>query len=553
MENAQFLSKKYNNLHTSPEVASAAQRTEKQTGEKVPQSPEKKIQNYLDRFSEVLNREDPEERQQGIAALKKVLHKELIIKDENINYEYLIKQQQRIAEDEGRPFDRNDIDGQTLDQFRSIKKESIISGQKHSLNEWIDYLSSPDAMYPDWAKYWAFRSMTQMGGYIKKEGRFSRRTQDSTQPFPTLNIGSLAKTISFVQEAAHIDRLPKDSPKRKEIDERLEHVIKSIHTLPEDFDDREPEEQERLITKQGENEASLRKLLSSENFSKIYTHLLESRGEFSQEQLETIAGYWKTYEQGSSANELYESLQGYPLEWCTAENYSTAQEQLEGGDFHVYYSENAKGKTVIPRLAIRMEGKDKIAENPRGIEAKQNIDQYIQPVLDEKIKAFGQEGKRFMKKSEDMKRMTDITKKHRTGQELSKEDLRFIYELDGEIEGFGYQRDPRIEETIAQRDQRKDLADVLNYRPEQIALTQEEALAGDYMYFSGNIDLDSLSSAEGLSLPEQIGGGLDLRGLSSAEGLSLPEQIGGGLYLDRLSSADKDILREKYPQHADKI
>ena len=105
MENPEFLKKKYNTLHTSPEVESAAHRSEFRTGEKIPQSPEKRIQNYLDRFSEILNREDQMGREQGIKALKKILHKELLIKEEHIPFDYFLDQEQHIAEQlgHGRP------------------------------------------------------------------------------------------------------------------------------------------------------------------------------------------------------------------------------------------------------------------------------------------------------------------------------------------------------------------------------------------------------------------------------------------------------------------
>jgi|GEM_PF-1096303 len=69
----------------------------------------------------------------------------------------------------------------------------------------------------------------------------------------------------------------------------------------------------------------------------------------------------------------------------------------------------------------------------------------------------------------------------------------------------------------------------------------------------GDLSLWGLTSAEGLTLPEHIGGGLNLSNLTSAEGLTLPERIGGDLDLSKLTSADKQMLREKYPQHIEKI
>ena len=491
MENPQFLKKKYNNLHTSPEVASAANRTEKQTGEKIPQSPEKQIQNYLDRFSEILDREDPEKRQQGIEALKKVLHKELVIKKENIPLDYFLDQEQNIAErlGHGRP--------EATDGWKERKTNEILQGQQRSLDIWIDYLSSSDAMYPDWAKYWAFRSMTQMGGYDKEKGKFGKRTETSSQPFPTLNIACMAKTIDLVQRHLEITGLTKDSTERQKKEKELSYALN--------------------------HDSQYKDLLSTENFSKLYTHALEQFSGMSWESLENIAGQWKTYEQGSEPDELYDSLQGYPLEWCTATNIETARDQLEGGDFHVYYSQNKDGISTIPRLAIRMEY-DSIAEI-RGIEKDQNIDSFINPVLDEKLHEFGGEGESYLKKSQDMKQMTAITEKHIAGQELNKEDLRFLYELDGEIEGFGYEEDPRINEIKNQRDKLMDLSAIF-----------------DCKYYEGNLNLDTLSSAEGLVLPEHIGGYLDLSDLSLAKGLVLPNHIEGNLYLNGLTSVEGLVL-----------
>ena len=65
MEGPDFLKEKYQ-LQNSPEVASAELRTEVRTGEDVPQKPSARIENYLNRFNEVLEREDPNKRERGI-------------------------------------------------------------------------------------------------------------------------------------------------------------------------------------------------------------------------------------------------------------------------------------------------------------------------------------------------------------------------------------------------------------------------------------------------------------------------------------------------------
>ena len=83
MENPKFLKDKYD-LHNAPEVEAAAKRKELRTGEKVGQEPGARIQNYLDRFGEILGREDEDRRGGGIEAIKRLLHRKFVIKPEDI-------------------------------------------------------------------------------------------------------------------------------------------------------------------------------------------------------------------------------------------------------------------------------------------------------------------------------------------------------------------------------------------------------------------------------------------------------------------------------------
>jgi hypothetical protein len=81
------------------------------------------------------------------------------------------------------------------------------------------------------------------------------------------------------------------------------------------------------------------------------------------------------------------------------------------------------------------------------------------------------------------------------------------------------------------------------YTPEEVD-NKIQPLKVEYNEFTqhaevvGVLDLRSLTSAEGLELPDSIGGFLDLRSLTSAEGLELPDSIGGDLYLGSLTTAE---------------
>ena len=69
--------------------------------------------------------------------------------------------------------------------------------------------------------------------------------------------------------------------------------------------------------------------------------------------------------------------------------------------------------------------------------------------------------------------------------------------------------------------------------------------SNDRYTWDGDLDLGGLTSAKGLTLPQEIGGDLNLGGLTSAEGLTLPQEIGGDLYLGGLTSAERESVRAR--------
>lgn len=426
-----FLKNKFPTLHASSEVESAVKRYDKKTEEKVSRKPEERIKTYLDRFAEILNRPESKEMHRGVEALKQILFKENVIAEANIP-ERVYELEQEVA------FNQGHGQIEITDEYRIRKNQEIIAGQKDSLSSWVDYLSSKDALYPMWAKYWVMNSILKVGKYNKEKRAFDKRGKNSVATFPPMNTGAVAKAISVIQEK-----------------------IKNGDTGEiKNFSNLEDEEFQRVLNK--------------EDFAKIYALALESMPEFSEVGMENIKGEWVRYEQipyqeegenggriHSQTQRLFDSLQGYPLEWCTGQNIDTAETQLKGGDFHVYYSENNKGENKIPRVAIRMEA-NQIAE-VRGIEANQNMDRYILPVVEGKMGDFGEEGEKYKKRVGDMTKLTEIynrsfgIKDKETGRkeslraELSPEELDFIYELNGQIEGFGNEKDPRINEIIINR------------------------------------------------------------------------------------------------------
>jgi hypothetical protein len=389
-------------------------------------------------------------RERGVEALKKVINDKFVIKPNEIP-ESAFLLEQRIARELG--YGTVEL----TEEFKKQKTAEIINNQTRSLDKWIDYLSSSDATYPDWAKYWAFRSMLDMGKLLKEEDedggervRFQKRTKDTVAAFPPMNPRALAETISQIKKRIAEKAKPKE--------EQTPVENKSVKLSDQEF----------------------RKLLSTEDFSKIYAQFLVEMPEYSTEGLQEIRGEWIKYEQGSDGAPLVQSLEGHPLEWCTA-NLDTANTQLQGGDFYIYYSVDASGKPLIPRAAIRMQ-ENHIAE-VRGIAPDQNVDPYIAPVIEAKMKEFGAEGDAYKKKSADMEQVTELEDKTRRRINFTKDDLMFIYEINAPIEGFGYQRDPRVEELRAARNPEEDMPIVFECTKDQIARNVGEIKKDTKAYF----------------------------------------------------------------------
>jgi len=438
-----FLHKKDPQLHASTSVRHE-QKRRRRAGQETSHRPTDMIANWLEVIEKTHtgHADDP----QVLERIKDFYHKRHVIKPEDVPEAAFLLEQQ-IARELGHGT------VELTDEFKERKTNQIIADQKESLNRWIDYLSSENADYPMWAKYWAFTSMVQMGKFEKVEkgkpgkeeeyGRFAKRERDTVAAFPMMNPRALANTISAMEKKLERKQMPKD--------ERKKTPVKNLS--------------DRL------SDPEFQQLLSTEEFSKLYAQFLIEIPEYSTEGLQETRGEWKKYEKGSDPKPLVDSLDGHPLEWCTA-NLDTARTQLEGGDFYVYYSYDQEEKPTIPRVAIRMTG-DKIAE-VRGIAQGQNMDPYIGDAVDEKLEEFPDKEK-YKKKLEDMRRLTEIEKLVKGGGEkLEIEDLKFLYEMDEKIQGFGQGRDPRIEEVKEKRDQKKDYAQLYNRPEEEIALTMDD-------------------------------------------------------------------------------
>ena len=409
-------------LQKSEEVQDAVEKQERLTGEKIPNNPNERIEAYLGRLEKIFLNPDERVRERNIEMLRPAIYENFLIKPGEVPESYFLMQQ-RIARERG----------QTIETIpEDVKKQMIdvaIKDQKHSLDQWIDYLTSDDAAYPAYFKYFVFRNIVKLSQFDKGLGKFKSRTENTIAPYPDIYRAPLAKICDIYEQIA------KDNKK-----------LKTDSKLQEQF---------------------------SKKFPKLYAEFISESLAVRIENKEQVKGEWCKYKKGNKddAKTLYESVQAKGTGWCI-EGKTTSESYIEQGDFYVYYTYDQNENPIQPRIAIQMNGSQ--IGQIRGILEHQELEPIMSDVLEEKLKEFGPEADAYKKKNFDMKHLTEIEKKIKLGQHLSPCELKFLYEVDNKIECFGYDRDPRIAELREQRNLEEDMLVIFECKKEQIAHNPKE-------------------------------------------------------------------------------
>ncbi len=385
-----FIDHIYQELINSDEVKKAIQRRGVN-----PKNREEAVRYYMERMQNAHN------TQRKINILKRFYYKKYVIDHLPENY---VEHQWRIAREQGMGNIR------ITDEIKSEMLRQIQEEQKKSIDNWLTYLNSADAMYPMWFKFYAFQGMLKLGQFDKAKKKFRKRTKDTTSPYIDVN----------------------------------PEVLGQMYTLLS-----------KMISNGKLNEEEVKALENGESFQRLYTYLLIQMEEHRIVTGHGTEGIWIKYDQGSNYQQLWQSLQGKNTGWCTA-GEETCKRQIKNGDFYVYYTYDKDGNPTEPRIAIRMNGQNEIAE-VRGIGKDQNIEPEMIDIAEAKLKEFpNKEGEKYQKKSHDMKLLTQIEEKTNNNEELTEEEIIFLYEIKSNIEGFGWGKDPRIKEIISKRNVKDD-------------------------------------------------------------------------------------------------
>ena len=437
METSHFLPEKYADLAGSKQVERAVKKKIRQ-GDKGPATKEGRVEAYMDRLEQVTAKKERKsasgrelDGNKGFDLLKhKILDRfTMNIGDEETLTkiaEGLYESEKRLAIEQGRGGDIQKLEStqDIIEHYKPLIREKA-EIQRKTLSFWLDYLQQNDAKQPMDFRYFVVRSLEKMGMLDKEKLTYSKRASTTVAPFPELNseaLGWVYKRLSEGLEPEYLVAQDEETQKKKE---------------------------------------TILSLIKSKDFAKLYAFaLVETAGKLNRESVE---GQWKKYNQNSDFAILENNLKGKGTGWCTAEG--SAQAQLQGGDFYVYYTKSNSGYTE-PRIAIRMEG-ESVAE-VRGVNQRQELEPNLIDVAQNKYHNLPG-GESYDKKASDMREVTRLTKKQEQNQPFTKDELVFLYEINTQIEGFGYEKDPRVAELRAKRNTEADMLIVFECQPEQIA------------------------------------------------------------------------------------
>ena len=330
------------------------------------------------------------------------------------------KQQEQILRDNGQ--------GRELSRDEKEKlAEDLIEKQRESINTWSNYLGDKDCPYPLWFKVYAFDGVSKMGLINKETKEFEKRDKSTVASFPTLDPEVLAKVYRNINEFYGVDK--------------------------EDWLAQHPDD-EKLVS-----------LVKSGNFPKLYAkELFETKTIIkTPEKPEDIEGDWFTYQLGDE-DELAKAAEG--TGWCIADP-NVAHNYLEYGNYGHSRNEgideesNSKAKFIIFKLkapnsldgystngvaSIRLDPDGKVTE-VSGLNEGQAIEDSLIPTVKEKVLSLPG-GKEFLQRFEDKQTLIKLDHKLQNGEDLTKEELSFLYELDRPIATLDTynSKDPRITE-----------------------------------------------------------------------------------------------------------
>ena len=331
------------------------------------------------------------------------------------------KQQEQILRDNGQ--------GRKLSEYeKKILADDLIDKQRQSITSWANYLSDKNCPYPLWFKVYAFDGISKMSNALNlDDADYSRRDNTTALSFPKLNAEILAKVYRQINDFYGVDK-------------------------------------ENWLSKHSDDE-KLVSLVKSANFPKLYAkELVDTKVILkTPERTEDVHGDWFEYKLGDE-EEIANLAEG--TRWCVvdpnvAHNYLVYGEYGHSRSTGSDKESNSKAKFIIFRLedpnshgvyasngsaSIRLDPNGKVAEIS-GLNEGQAVEDALVPIVKEKALSLPG-GEKYLQKFDDKQALIRLDKKMEKGEDLTKEELSFLYELDRPIATLDTynEEDPRIPE-----------------------------------------------------------------------------------------------------------
>ena len=346
------------------------------------------------------------------------------------------KQQEQILRDNGQ--------GRKLSEYeKEILAEDLIDKQRQSITSWANYLGDKNCPYPLWFKVYAFDGISKMSNALNlDDADYNRRDNTTALSFPKLNAEILAKVYRQINDFYGVDK--KDWLSKHSDDEKLVSLVKSA------------------------------------NFPKLYAkELVDTKVIIkTPERTEDVHGDWFEYKLGDE-EEIASLAEG--TKWCVVDPnvahnylvYGQYSNPEEDDDYDQDYEddedwedddikvEDPEAKFIIFRLedpntpgVFASNGSASIRLDPNGIVDEisglnegQAVEDALVPIVKEKALSLPG-GEKYLQKFDDKQTLIKLDNKMKEGEDLTKEELSFLYELDRPIATLDTynEEDPRIPE-----------------------------------------------------------------------------------------------------------
>ena len=381
------------------------------------------------------------------------------------------KQQEQILRDNGQ--------GRELSRYeKEILAEDLIDKQRQSITSWTNYLSDKNCPYPLWFKVYAFDGVSKMGLINKETKEFEKRDKTTVASFPTLNPEVLAKVYRNINEFYDVEK--EDWLSKHPDDEKLVSLVKSANFpklyAKELFDTKTiiktPENPEDVegdwFTYQLGDEDELAKAaegtgwcIADPNVAHSYLSYSNYAGNENDweddEDWEDEDEYWGDEDEDwkeEEGNNGWEEDENNPEEDENnlEEDKNNPEEDNQSDPktkfivFKLKAPNSPDGYSTNGVASIRLDPDGKVTE-VSGLNEGQAIEDSLIPTVKEKVLSLPG-GKEFLQKFEDKQTLIRLDKKMKKGEDLTKEELSFLYELDRPIATLDTynSKDPRIPE-----------------------------------------------------------------------------------------------------------